>query len=283
MTPAQAATYHRQYLRWHTQQERIAVRIIVAGLTKIANSLISILPSTHVDALSGTLPLLLQDAEFTAMLESIYITVGLDAAANEYSRLLPMKSSAVPVLVKDRDVPGLPPLKPKPDPLIRVARFSSQWRAKMIELARNSETASRITKMAEGTRDLIREAIAQANTGSLNIRDLARSIRDVVVDKSRAMLIARTETTRAANAGHEAGAMSTNLALLKRWICTYDGRTRESHIEASKLSPVARDSVFIVSGLPMKYPGDPAGGAAECANCRCVVSYVPTLNVLNLN
>ncbi|WP_256432989.1 hypothetical protein [Spirosoma foliorum] len=33
--------------------------------------------------------------------------------------------------------------------------------------------------------------------------------------------------------------------------------------------------------MPMKYPGDPNGGAAQCCNCRCAIAYVPAREYLN--
>ena len=34
------------------------------------------------------------------------------------------------------------------------------------------------------------------------------------------------------------------------------------------------DEKFLVGGTEMAYAGDPAGGAANTVNCRCVIIYV---------
>lgn len=97
----------------------------------------------------------------------------------------------------------------------------------------------------------------------------------------RLEMIARTETMRASNAG------SYHLfrgwkASRKEWLGTPDDRIRPSHLEAYENyrqggtpGPIPLDDYFIVDGKPMLYPGDAAGGAENCVNCRC--SIVPLL------
>lgn len=285
MTPSQRNTYHRQYIRWHTGQERIAKRLVLSRFRVMADGLVRSIESSTPMAALGALDILISENAHLAMVEAIYLQVGVVAAQREYSRLLPAKSTGVAMQTKDRDVPGNPnlPSKPNPSGLLQVGFQSQQWREKMIQMARSSETALRITKMTARTKQVVRDVLTRGAEQNWSLPKLAKNLRSVVVDKVRAVLIARTETTRASSAGHEAGAMSTLLKLDKVWITTYDGRTRESHIEAGKLKPVPRDGFFLVSGLPMKYPGDPAGGIAECARCRCTVSYIPSRDYLNLN
>lgn len=283
MTPAQAATYHRHYIRWHTSQERIAKRIALVRFNQMAGSLIYVLRSSNIDALLGSLDLLITTQAHGAILTSIYTSVGVSAAEREYVRLMPKaKGQGVGMHTKDKD-PSVPNLLPKPSGNLTISFYSQQWRSKMEELARGSETASRITKMTEKTRDLVRSVLADAGANGWSITKIARGIRAIVADKVRATLIARTETTRAANAGHEAGAMTTLLKLDKKWIATADTRTRDAHLAMLTAPAVPRDGKFIVGGLPMAYPGDPAGGAENVCRCRCVVAYIPSRDYLNLN
>jgi hypothetical protein len=94
----------------------------------------------------------------------------------------------------------------------------------------------------------------------------------------RAKTIARTEALRAVHAGnHEAylqaidsGAIDAN-QLQRKWITAGDERVRGSH---GSLSGTIRsiDDTFPSFGGPLRFPGDPAGPAAETIQCRCSLS-----------
>jgi len=92
--------------------------------------------------------------------------------------------------------------------------------------------------------------------------------------KNRAELIARTETVAANNQGSlrawtamaEAGGVADSA--MKTWV----GGTRPTHSAVSGATVGLREK-FVVGGQEMNGPGDPAGGAAEVANCRCALSY----------
>ena len=95
--------------------------------------------------------------------------------------------------------------------------------------------------------------------------------------RSRAMMIARTETHNAASfANHQYyDAVQDQLQnkMLKRWVATADNRTRSFHADANgQVRDMDQD--FDVGGAKMQYPGDPRGGAKNVINCRCVVVYV---------
>src|SRR4029077_4434864 len=87
------------------------------------------------------------------------------------------------------------------------------------------------------------------------------------LDPDRALLIARTETTSAANAaaldGFRAGG-----APYKGWLSVQDDRVRESHQDLDG-EVVALDDAFS-NGLD--HPGDPDGPPDEVCNCRCTIT-----------
>jgi hypothetical protein len=90
---------------------------------------------------------------------------------------------------------------------------------------------------------------------------------------NRAMVVARTETLGAVNAGAfrsaqlEAEARG-DVAPAKVWIATADPRTRPTHREADKQRTLL-DSPFRVGGHDLMFPGDPQGPAQEVIQCRC--------------
>lgn len=93
----------------------------------------------------------------------------------------------------------------------------------------------------------------------------------------RADTIARTETHAAMMFASEEGAAKVGrdngLVLLKSWLPVQDERTRANHSAMSSHPAIPMDADFNVGGTPMKRPGDPRGGAANCINCRCVLTF----------
>jgi hypothetical protein len=88
--------------------------------------------------------------------------------------------------------------------------------------------------------------------------------------------VVRTEATAAANFAQTQAAQTIfpPEQMQKEWIASFDDRTRDTHSEADGQIVMANNT-FLVGGQPMMFPGDPAGGAAECINCRCSVAYFP--------
>lgn len=97
----------------------------------------------------------------------------------------------------------------------------------------------------------------------------------------RSELIARTETTKGYNCGalegYRQAAAAGGAVVKKGWLSALDDRTRTmatgadfDHVAAHG-EEVALDAVFVKSGEPMRYPGDPKGSIGNLANCRCSV------------
>ncbi|MAK54624.1 MAG: hypothetical protein CML17_02025 [Pusillimonas sp.] len=94
----------------------------------------------------------------------------------------------------------------------------------------------------------------------------------------RSERIARTEALRAHSVGNIASwrqvfeANEIPEAVVRRdWRYTHDGRTREWHRDIPRLNPkgVGINEPFRTPLGPLRYPGDPAGRAANVVNCRC--------------
>lgn len=93
----------------------------------------------------------------------------------------------------------------------------------------------------------------------------------------RARRIARTETISATNGLQNETAVDVaaqGIAMQKRWIATFDRRTRETHADANGQT-VALDQPFSVGGYDLDFPGDPNGPPQEVINCRCTSAYEP--------
>lgn len=193
---------------------------------------------------------------FKNLLENIYTSIGLEFALIEKNRIDNLK---------------------RMDSSFEVGFFSELWKQLITQLIQSPEITQRITKITEHTRRQIRNVLLEAQQNRLSAQQTARLINEriEIIGKNRALMIARTETTLAANMGAEFGSRNATIELDKVWIATRDGRTRDSHA-AMNGKRVPRNEKFNVNGKMMKYPGDPVGGASEVINCRCTVAYVPS-------
>ena len=154
--------------------------------------------------------------------------------------------------------------------------------------------ASQVALVSESTRDEIRGIIQDGLDLALDYRSIARQIRGLyeVTDTGalpgdyqtnyqyRPMLIARTEVGVASSKGANMEAVSLNqdvqplgIELRKRWVALVDSRSRPDHAALNgTIVPLA--DTYDVAGVQMMHPHDPAGGAANVCNCRCMEVYV---------
>jgi hypothetical protein len=141
------------------------------------------------------------------------------------------------------------------------------------------QLASDIT---DTTKDQIRRYLMQGAANNLSYAEMIPMLRQAGITDYRAELIARTETSRAANTGSMVGAMSTGLVTVKEWIAARDNRTRRiprdsaDHLHMDGIR-VPIDAKFEVKGKTfvdyMLHPGDSTAHAANVCNCRCTLGY----------
>lgn len=94
------------------------------------------------------------------------------------------------------------------------------------------------------------------------------------MSKSRAVLIARTESASTVNAGTQV-TYKTEGVQRKEWIAVRDSRTRDAHKDPESGPQIVDiDKPFIIDGEKLMYPGDPAGSASNICNCRCTMAPV---------
>jgi len=66
------------------------------------------------------------------------------------------------------------------------------------------------------------------------------------------------------------GLRRDNVEIAKSWMTQGDARVRDSH-QAAQGQTRRLDDPFIVGGVSLRYPRDPAGATGETINCRCVM------------
>ena len=120
--------------------------------------------------------------------------------------------------------------------------------------------------------------IEEGRANNLTLDQIARSVSDnfLPISRSRAALIARTETHNASSYAnhtyHKQVQTDLGLNMVKKWVSTNDLRTRPAHANANGQT-VNMDEDFEVGGAPMSFAGDSRGGAKNVVNCRCVIIY----------
>lgn len=142
----------------------------------------------------------------------------------------------------------------------------------------NREGLKRAHLIADTTQSDVLAAVNNGLDQGLGVREIARNIRRVTgLSGSRADLIARTEVHAAANYGSietvRNAEKELDMKMLKEWGPTLDSRTRESHAAMAGSPAIPLDQPFLVGGQAMDRPGDPAGGAENVVNCRCVCLF----------
>lgn len=250
MTPAERNRYASDHLRALKAAETYAKARIGSVLTRQLKAVLVAVrkgnPNPELQVTEGPMSQAIVD---------IFQRTGVTFAVANYARLKPTE---------------------KAEASIGIGFYSEKWKRQMAEYALN-QSSTHITSITETTRNQIRKAMADAREQRLNVRQTAKLVSERTggqILRKRALLIARTESTTAANYGAYLSAQDSGIALEKEWIATRDNRTRDAH-RAMDGKIVGRDEFFVVGGREMLFPGDPRGGARNTVNCRCSHAYVP--------
>lgn len=159
--------------------------------------------------------------------------------------------------------------------------FNPDWLRRLKNLVYSLDVAKRVSSVTNTIKKKLRAVLGRAVKEEVRPSAIARRINEEMGDKwseERAKLIARTETTYIANAAAKESAYESvkglGIKLDKIWIHTQDERVRDTHWKNP--DPIRAEEKFTIGDKRMDFPGDPAGGAAECCNCRCTVAYLPS-------
>lgn len=166
------------------------------------------------------------------------------------------------------------------EPAVRIKRTGSiglnqEFVDAIIEFFR-TDLFNMVTNITDTTRQYIRDQVEQGIQQQLSLDEIINNMLTADITKTRAALIARTETGKAANAAEQIGTDKTNLQTRKEWISVRDKRTRHDHINVDG-SIVPDGKPFNVGGYLMLRPGanrttdGQKVPAKEVVNCRCVI------------
>ncbi len=155
----------------------------------------------------------------------------------------------------------------KKDAMGDLQAVISEWTAEV--------SALKAAEMTATTRKLITRALEEAFVEDISPGDVAKTIEKLLGGPSakwRSKMIAKTEIHGASQRGILVGAQQIPGELVKEWVAFIDERTREDHFIVDG-DVQAVDEKFKVGNSYMDHPGDPAGGADQVINCRCVLVF----------
>jgi HK97 family phage portal protein len=147
------------------------------------------------------------------------------------------------------------------------------------------QSGKAVTEVAGTTAKQVRKIVSEWTAEALKEGDSTVELADYLsmemegLSKSRAMLIARTETTAASTNGALEAVKTLQVpGMTKEWVTAKDSRVRNDPGEADHdamdgvIVPV--DEKFTVPpDASMDCPGDSAGGPSQVCNCRCVLTF----------
>jgi hypothetical protein len=251
---ASSVKYHKTYLRLHKEYETYAYPLIKKALDEQTKAITDFVDETNFDDLQVYVQFLVNQKPLYDALEKIYGRVGTSAATFSYDWI----RNSVPKTKKD----------------FITDFFNAEWYKEMIEFFR-LVGGTTVQGIDDTTRDKINNLLANILGQNLSRRDQAKlfeqTLNDPEYNRARSLVIARTESTKAANYGINMGAESSDYEVNKFWINTKDKRTRLSHLAMTN-ERIAINQPFMVGGTAMMYPGDPSALAKEVVNCRCVMA-----------
>jgi len=140
-----------------------------------------------------------------------------------------------------------------------------------------------VSEISDTMKGWIMDKLIEGQRTGLSITQVAENITKDDFPANRAIVIARTETVKAANFGAMQAAKKSGFRLEKEWIAARDIRTRRiprdefSHT-AMNGKTAQMDEAFQVpnrngSHDSLMQPCDPAGAAGDVIQCRCTVGF----------
>jgi hypothetical protein len=216
------------------------------------------------DTLSVDVVDLISIAPIEQAMLAIYMKVLPPFASMAYGDLTNHKSDDLELTLK-RGLPGWDDL------------LNSKWVARARQYVQ-TQGVDRIRRITETTRSKVRQFVEDAIGEGWSTQRTAKELAGYTqaLNKSRAIVVARTELVSAGNYGSYVGAKATGLLLDKIWLSTKDARTRDPHRKANG-QKVDIDTFFEINGQRLMHPGDGNHGAkaSNLVNCRCTLIYEP--------
>jgi uncharacterized UPF0146 family protein len=217
-------------------------------------------------AIASTSRLLYDDSIFEPLMK-MYMDVSIYYAKRTYRELLNRQESTTKGLKM-------------PTEWKTITRFEPIWRDAINTFLRQHGVTF-VGDINETTRkDLLRILSNAANANAKESEVVSLLVKSSI-PLIRATRIARTEVTRALNAGILLAAATVPFETYKEWLTAEDEKVRGrpfSHL-ALHGTVLPLNQPFR-NGEDIRFPGDPLASAENVINCRCVLNILPNLDPL---
>lgn len=138
--------------------------------------------------------------------------------------------------------------------------------------------AERVVMVTRSVRVEIKDFVSEAIRAGWSIPQTARMVDTLYLEQlipNRSAVISRTEVISTSNAASLETAKNTPLPMRKRWLSTFDERSRDSHVLMDGQLRGLEEPFTLPSGARLEFPGDSSLGAdaSETISCRCTLVY----------
>jgi len=157
-------------------------------------------------------------------------------------------------------------------------RFDALWRSALEQWLR-LHGATFVQDINNTTRKDLMRILNKSSEANLSQEDVYNLLIKSNIPMIRAARIARTETTRAVNAGILLGAASLPYETMKEWVTAEDEKVRDNPFSHTQLhgTVIPLEQSFN-NGEEIRFPGDPLASAENVINCRCMLKILPNLD-----
>jgi hypothetical protein len=130
--------------------------------------------------------------------------------------------------------------------------------------------AEKVVQISLTTKNILKRLIKLGEENGLSYREIGKDIleKTEILTMYRAAKISRTEVHTGTNTAIHESVRALGTIDEKEWLAAMDIRTRQEHMDADG-ERVGMNEMYMMTGEPMRYPGDPAGSAWNVIHCRC--------------
>lgn len=161
-----------------------------------------------------------------------------------------------------------------------ISRFEPIWRS-AINTFLQQHGVTFVGDINETTRKDLLKILNNAASANQKEAEVVALLQKSNIPSVRAARIARTEVTRALNAGILLAGAALPFEVYKEWLTAEDERVRSNPFSHSALhGTVLPLNVSFNNGEDIRFPGDPLASADNVINCRCTLNLLPNLDPL---
>lgn len=263
--------YRRDYLIRHGSYERKVYPYFKNALDKAVKAIVDHVKQNGIVLLEPMIPMLINPELMRSAYLNAYEDIGLMEAEYVEGHLYEMIEDKAVKSVRKDDI-----------------NFRSEFYRNLIRDFYLYEAGTLIAEVDMTTIERIRAILSEAAIQNLTLLQqseyLIERLSNPNYNKNRALVIARTETTRISNRAANMAGENAPFYTDKGWIYVNDHRVRTGHRAVGDAGNVPINAYFEVprpDGLGvdlMRHPGDINAPANQTISCRCTQVIIPRVD-----